>query len=165
MPSEKLAIVVSETYPEITSKMLEAAQAHAKSLGAVIVEVIKVPGCFDMPLAVKKLLQRNCGNRTADGDGTAGGNITSDGVRSDQAAVNGVVTLGAIIQGETDHDALIAYTVAAKISELSLQFNKPVTLGISGPKMTRQQAIERIDFFGKNSVDACVKMVQRIKYN
>ncbi len=137
MPNEKLAIVVSDTYPEITGKMLEAAQVHAKFLGAEIVKVIHVPGCFDMPLAVKRLLQKN--------------------------NVDGVVTLGAIIEGDTDHDALIAYTVAAKISELSLEFNKPVTLGISGPKMTMQQAIDRIEFFGKNSVDACVKMIQRLR--
>ena len=141
MTNSKLAIVVSETYQEITGKMLEVAQAHAKFLGAEIVAVIPVPGCFDMPLAIKKLLQRN------DGEGR----------------VDGVVTLGAIIEGDTDHDSLIAYTVAGKIAELSLEFNKPVTLGISGPKMTRQQAIERIEFFGKNSVEACVKMIQRLR--
>lgn len=141
MTNSKLAIVVSETYPEITGKMLEVAQTHAKFLGAEIVAVIPVPGCFDMPLAIKKLLQRN------DGEGR----------------VDGVVTLGAIIEGDTDHDSLIAYTVAGKIAELSLEFNKPVTLGISGPKMTRMQAIDRIDFFGKNSVEACVKMLQKLK--
>ena len=145
MISEKLGIVVSETYPEITSKMLEAAQAHAKFLGAEIVGVIKVPGCFDMPLAIKKLLQR----------GGAKGSV--------DCGVDGVVTLGAIIQGDTDHDALIAYTVAEKIAELSLEFNKPVTLGISGPQMTMQQAIDRIEFFGKNSVEACVKLIQRLR--
>ncbi|MBS3158298.1 6,7-dimethyl-8-ribityllumazine synthase, partial [Candidatus Woesearchaeota archaeon] len=78
-------------------------------------------------------------------------------------SVDGVVTLGAIIQGDTDHDALIAYTVAEKITGLSMQFSKPVTLGISGPKMTLQQAIERIEFFGKNSVEACVKLIQRLR--
>ena len=145
MPTTKLAIVVSETYPDITSKMLEAAQSHAKLLGAEIVDVIKVPGCFDMPLAIKKLLQRNGADGSAD------------------CSVDGVVTLGAIIQGDTDHDALIAYTVAEKIAELSLEFNKPVTLGISGPQMTMQRAIDRIEFFGKNSVEACVKLIQRLR--
>ena len=152
LANEKLAIVVSETYPEITGKMLETAKAHAALLGAEIVKVIHVPGCFDMPLAVKKLLQKNSDKKTED-----------IGEVNCKCAVDGVVTLGAIIQGDTDHDALIAYTVAAKISELSLAFNKPVTLGISGPKMTEAQAVDRIDFFGKNAVEACVKLVQRLR--
>lgn len=156
----KIGIVISETYPEITGKMLEAAQAHAKSLGAEIVNIIHVPGCFDMPLAVKKLLQRNDDKKNDSNERVAG---ADESARNDRAArVDGVVTLGAIIQGDTDHDSLIAYTVANKIAELSLEFNKPVTLGISGPKMTMQQAVDRIEFFGKNAVEACVKLIQRL---
>ncbi|WP_456471778.1 6,7-dimethyl-8-ribityllumazine synthase, partial [Methanocaldococcus sp.] len=43
-----------------------------------------------------------------------------------------------------------------------LQYDKPVTLGISGPGMTRLQAEERIDY-GKRAVEAAVKMVKRLK--
>ena len=70
-----------------------------------------------------------------------------------------MVTLGAIVQGETQHDQIIAQQVAAKITDLSLQYEKPVTLGISGPGMTLNQGLARADEFSRRSVEAAIKMV------
>ncbi len=128
----KLGIVVTEWYwDEITSKMLEHAKNAAKEHNAEL-KVIKVPGSFEIPFTTKKLLEQD---------------------------VDGVVTLGAVIQGETDHDGVIAYTVAKSITELSLQFNKPVVLGVNGPKITKQQAIARIGR-ARDVTKACIEMIQ-----
>ena len=53
-----IGIVVSEFNYDITMMMLERAKAHAEFLGANITDVVKVPGVFDMPLAVKRLAKR-----------------------------------------------------------------------------------------------------------
>ena len=45
---------------------------------------------------------------------------------------------------------------------LSLEYNKPVALGISGPGMTRLDAHKRIDY-GKRAVEAAVKMCMRLE--
>ncbi|MBI4052708.1 MAG: 6,7-dimethyl-8-ribityllumazine synthase [Candidatus Diapherotrites archaeon] len=130
---KKIGIVVSEFNSAITSKMLGTAQAYAQKLGLKAERVISVPGAFDMPLAIKALLER------------------SD--------IEGVATLGAIITGETSHDEIIAAALAKTIHDLQLEFNKPVSLGVSGPGMTEKQAKERAEEYAKRSVDALAKMI------
>ena len=49
-----------------------------------------------------------------------------------------------------------------QIIDLSLEFGKPVTLGISGPGMTRLEANERIDY-AKRAVESAIKLVQRLR--
>ncbi len=131
-----IGIVVSEFNFDITSMMLERAKAHAEFLDVNIARVIHVPGVYDMPLAIKKL----CEDKTIDG----------------------VVTLGAVIEGETDHDQVVMQHAARKIIDLSLQYNKPVTLGINGPGMTRLQAEERIEK-GRDAMEACIKLLKNLE--
>lgn len=127
----RIGIVVSEFNFDIGQMMLEQARTHARFLGVEIVKEILVPGAFDMPLAIKELLKRK--------------------------DVDGVVTLGAVIEGETGHDQIVIQHASRKIADLALEFEKPVALGISGPGMTRLQAQDRIDR-AKAAVEAVVKM-------
>lgn len=138
MVEKKLRIgaVVAEFNYDITMMMLERAREHAQFLGADITQIVKVPGVFDMGLAVKKLLERK--------------------------DVDGVVTLGAVIEGETEHDDVVISHATRKIADLTIDYNKPVGLGISGPGMTRLQAQERIDR-AKSAIEAVVKMHRRLK--
>jgi 6,7-dimethyl-8-ribityllumazine synthase len=76
--------------------------------------------------------------------------------------IDAVVTIGAVIEGATAHDEIVIQHASRKITDLSLDYNKPVTLGISGPKMTRLEAHQRIDF-GKKAVEAAVKMFERLE--
>jgi 6,7-dimethyl-8-ribityllumazine synthase len=131
-----LGIVVSEFNFDITMMMLEQAKIHAKFLGANVTKIVTVPGVYDIPLAVKEVLKRK--------------------------DIDGVVTLGAVIEGSTDHDQIVMQHASRKITDLALEFNKPVALGISGPGMTRLQAQDRIDK-AKNAVEACVKMFAKLK--
>jgi 6,7-dimethyl-8-ribityllumazine synthase len=109
---------------------------HATFLGAQVTECIYVPGAYDMPLAIKKMLQAG--------------------------KVDAVVTIGCVIEGATQHDEIVLQHAARKIIDLSLEFGKPVTLGISGPGMTRIEANERIDY-AKRAVESAIKLVQRLK--
>jgi 6,7-dimethyl-8-ribityllumazine synthase len=129
----KLGIVAAEFNYEITYAMVELAKEHAKFLGVDVEEVVKVPGVFDMPLAVKMLLER--------------------------CDIDCVVTLGAVIEGQTEHDELVAGHATRKIADLALEYNKPVGLGISGPGMSRLDAHKRIDY-AKKAVEAAVKMCE-----
>jgi 6,7-dimethyl-8-ribityllumazine synthase len=75
--------------------------------------------------------------------------------------VDAVITVGAVIKGETGHDEVIMGQASRKIMDLSLEYNKPVALGITGPDMTELQAVDRIEK-GRDAVDAVVKMLQRL---
>jgi 6,7-dimethyl-8-ribityllumazine synthase len=78
-------------------------------------------------------------------------------------AVDAVITLGAVIKGDTNHDIIIAENTARLISDLSLQYKKPIALGISGPNMTIEQAWERAKIIPIRAVNSAVNMVTRIK--
>jgi 6,7-dimethyl-8-ribityllumazine synthase len=132
-----LAIVVSEFNNEITFNMLEGARDHAATLSAKINYIMYVPGTFDMPLAVEGLLKKK--------------------------NVDAVVTLGAVIKGDTRHDDIVAENAARLIADLSLKYGKPVTLGVAGPGMTIEQARARAKLVPARAVAAAVSMVLRLK--
>ena len=131
---EKIAIVVSQFNHEITSNMEKKALQYAKKLGIEVVKIVKVPGAFEIPLAVSKVI--------------ADKNIA------------GIVTLGAVIKGETDHDVIITRSVAKKLLDLSVKFKKPVSLGILGPNITWQVADRKKEEYAVRAVDAVVRMLR-----
>ncbi|HEU17587.1 MAG TPA: 6,7-dimethyl-8-ribityllumazine synthase [Methanolinea sp.] len=134
--SIKLGFVVSEFNRDITYMMEVEGREHASFLGAEVTDCIYVPGAYDMPLAIKKILS--------------------------EGQVDAVVTIGCVIEGSTQHDEIVVQHAARKIIDLSLEYGIPVTLGISGPGMTRLEANERIDY-AKRAVESAIKMVQRLK--
>ncbi len=132
----RVGIVASEFNFDVTLLMLERAKEEVAFLGATLGPVVKTPGVFDLPLAAKVLLAR--------GD------------------VDGVVALGAVIEGETRHDEVVMNQAARKLTDLAVDYGKPVGLGVSGPGETRLQAQDRIENAG-NAVRAVVKMVRRLR--
>ena len=132
-----IAIVVAEFNEKVTSRMYEVAIEHAKILKLDIKYTSKVPGIFDMPLVIDKLLEKK--------------------------DVDGVVTLGAVIKGQTKHDEVIANSTARNIARLSLKHQKPVSLGISGPGMSERQAYARIRVVAENAVNAVQKVNTELK--
>lgn len=116
--------------------MLERAREHADRIGAKLSYVVRVPGAFDMPLAVDRLLRKQ--------------------------NVDAVVTLGAVIKGDTRHDDIVAENAARLIADLSLKYGKPVALGVTGPGMTLAQAKERAELVPRRAVFAAVNMVLRL---
>jgi 6,7-dimethyl-8-ribityllumazine synthase len=74
-----------------------------------------------------------------------------------------VVTLGAVIKGDTRHDDIVAENAARLIADLSLEHGKPVALGITGPGMTLDQARERAELVPVRCVNAAVNMVTRLR--
>jgi len=117
--------------------MLDAAKYHAKSLNIHVIKICYVPGTFDMPLIVEKLLKNE--------------------------QIDAIVTIGAVIKGDTGHDLIIANTTARLLADLSLKYQKPVTLGITGPDMTANQARRRIVTVPKRAIEAANKMVTRLR--
>ena len=132
----KIAFVVSEFNSEVTAPMEQRARSHAESLGVEVARVVRVPGVYDMAPVVKALLQRK--------------------------EIEGVVMIGAVIKGETMHDELIAHAIAGAAVQLSIEFDKPVGLAITGPGMTDEQAVARIDNAGRG-VEAVVRVARALK--
>ena len=136
MEKIRLGFVVSEFNRDITHQMELLGREHAEFLGASVEDTIYVPGVYDMPLAVKKLAKKD--------------------------SIEAIITLGSVIEGATEHDEIIMQHAVRKILDMSLDFDKPVALGISGLGMTRLEAHERVDY-AKRAVESAVKMVKRMR--
>ena len=114
----RFAIVSSRVNSFVTNPMTEGAIDTLVRHGASqrSIDVIKVPGSFEVPLAVKK------------------------------AALSGkydaVVAIGAIIRGQTSHFDFLASQVTKDLSAVALETGVPVCSGIITTETT-EQAIER----------------------
>jgi len=117
--------------------MHKVALEKAKELKLNVKYECNVPGVFDMPLVIDTLLQKK--------------------------DVDAIVTLGAIIKGQTKHDEVIADVVTARISKLSIKYQKPISLGISGPGMSERQAFGRIRPVSERAVEAILKVTEELK--
>lgn len=136
MKSYKIGMVAAEFNYDVTMLMMERAKAEAEFLGVEITKVVMVPGVFEMPLAIKNLLEKE--------------------------DIDAVITIGAVIKGETKHDEVIVAQASRKIMDLGLEYGKPVGFGVTGPDMTQLQAVDRIEK-GRDVVDAVVKMLKRLE--
>lgn len=137
MGTIRVAIVVSEFNKDITLQMLDTAINQAQKVNVELRYICYVPGSFDMPLMIEELLKRK--------------------------DIDAAITIGAIIRGETRHDNIVAENAARLIADLSLKYGKPVSLGISGPNMTIEQARDRIETVPTRAVNAAVSMTNRIR--
>ena len=134
---KSIAIVVADFNDEITGRMLAQALEEAKKEGANVVKVVHAPGAFDIPLVAAELLGR--------GD------------------VQAVVTLGAVIKGDTQHDDAVVQACTQALVRLSLHYKKPVSLGIIGPGATHAQASARSDEYARRAVRAALRLIDAAK--
>ena len=129
--------MVSEFNDKVTSRMLSVAKEKASLLNLKITHICHVPGAYDMPLVVDNLLNKK--------------------------NVDAVITLGAIIKGQTKHDEVISHSVTQSLTDLSIKYQKPVSLGISGPGMQERHAYARIRPVAERAVEAVVTVSQELK--
>lgn len=128
-----IGMVVAEFNRPITERMEEEARSAAARVDAVIVETIRVPGSYDTPLAADRLARR--------------------------ADVEAVAVIGAIISGDTDHEYMIGTAAASGLTRVSIARDTPVALGITGPGMSSEQAMDRVEYGGQ-AVESAVAMAR-----
>jgi 6,7-dimethyl-8-ribityllumazine synthase len=138
----KFGIVVSRFNEFITSKLLDGAVDALLRHGAKEedIDVVRVPGSFEIPLIAKKLALKG--------------------------TYNAIICLGAIIRGSTPHFEYIAAEVSKGIATTSMETGVPVAFGIITSD-TIEQAIERSGTkSGNKGWDAAmtaIEMAQLIK--
>ena len=101
----RIGIVVSSFNEDITNGMLAGAQEVLREAGVQEIEVIRVPGSFELPYGCQKLLQR---------------------LRKPHA----IIALGCVIKGETDHDQYVARAATDGILALSLRYRTTISFGV-----------------------------------
>ncbi len=114
--SDGYAIVVARFYGELAERLLAGARAAFAEQGVERLEVLDVPGAYELPIAA------------------------SYAARSGRFA--GVACLGAVIRGETDHYDFVCAEAARGIMDVSLQTGVPCGFGVL-TCATMEQALAR----------------------
>ncbi|MEK7122545.1 MAG: 6,7-dimethyl-8-ribityllumazine synthase [Patescibacteria group bacterium] len=126
MKTKNIGIIAAQFHKEISETMLRKAEGEVKSNKGNVGDVIRVPGCFEIPLAAKRLLSKK--------------------------SIDAVVVLGYIEKGETLHGEVMGHVVYRTLMQLQLEFMKPIGYGIIGPGATEAQARKRMKSAARNAV-------------
>ena len=115
---KKFALVVSRFNDFITDKLLSGALDALIRSGASDedIEVVKVPGAFEIPLLAQKMARTN--------------------------RFDAVICLGAVIRGSTPHFDYVSAEVSKGVAAVSMESQIPVIFGVITVD-TIEQAIER----------------------
>ncbi|ACD66896.1 MAG TPA: 6,7-dimethyl-8-ribityllumazine synthase [Sulfurihydrogenibium sp.] len=132
----KFGIVVGRFNSFITERLLEGAidciLRHGGSKENI--EIVKVPGSFEIPLTAKKLAK--------------------------SGKYDAVICLGAVIRGSTPHFDYVANEVTKGIAQVSLETEVPIGYGILTTD-TIEQAVERAGTkMGNKGFDAAMVAIE-----
>ena len=114
----RIAIVAARFNDFVVERLVQGALDALLRHGAVEknLELVRVPGCFDMPLAVRRLAQSR--------------------------RYDAIVALGAVVKGETAHFDYVAGECAAGLARAAADTGVPVGFGVL-TCATMEQAIDR----------------------
>ena len=140
-PDGRVALVVSETNRLITQRLLDGAleELSAHGVADAQVDVIWVPGSFELPAAVAAALETG--------------------------RYGAIVALGCLIRGETDHYFMVSMRAAGGLAELARSHRVGFGFGLLGCD-TIEQALRRSGTehnLGRDAARAALVMAQVIR--
>ena len=108
----RFAIVASQYNARYVDAMLRAARAALKQAGANEVQVVRVPGAYEIPVVVARLARTGSPRAT----------------RNPQPAarLSAIICLGVILRGQTVHAAHIGEAVSRALMEIQVQSEVPI---------------------------------------
>ena len=109
---KKVLIIQANYYTDISSALLKSAKNELKNFAKI--NVISVPGVFEIPVVISKNLKK----------------------------YDGFVALGCVIKGQTPHFDFISKSTTDAIMNISVESKKPVGNGII-TCLNKNQAIAR----------------------
>jgi 6,7-dimethyl-8-ribityllumazine synthase len=113
----RFAIVASKYNARYVDTMLAAARAELKRAGVKELQIVRVPGAFEIPVVAARLAH------SAFHASPVLRTSTAEGGRS---TLHGIICLGVILRGETVHAAHIGEAVSAALMEIQLRYGVPV---------------------------------------
>jgi 6,7-dimethyl-8-ribityllumazine synthase len=133
----RIALCIARFYSELADKLEAGARAALSDAGVLAIEVFEVPGAFELPLAAKYA------------------------ARSGRFA--GVICLGAVIRGETDHYDYVCSETARGVMDVGLQTGVPCAFGVL-TCATMEQALARAGGDkrdqGRHAAEAVMRMAE-----
>ncbi len=94
----KICIVISTYNEDITNAMCNIAKKELRNSGIKKIDIVKVPGAFEIPVTISKLIKK----------------------------YDAFVAIGCVIKGETANFDLISRAITDGIMQLSISHKKPI---------------------------------------
>jgi len=138
LPNARVAIISSSWHLDICKDLIAGAQRALKAASISDVEVIYVPGSFEIPLASQIAFEKG---------------------------FDSVVAVGLVLQGETPHFDYVCQGVTQGVIDVSLKFSAPIGFGVLMCN-TLDQAIARsgrpgsVEDKGYDSAVAAIRLMQ-----
>lgn len=132
---KKYAVVVARFNHFITDRLVEGCLDTLKrhDVKEEEIEIIRVPGAFEIPLAAQKASEKD---------------------------YDAIITLGAVIRGDTPHFDYVCAEVSKGVANVSLNTEKPVIFGVITTD-TIDQAIQRAGVkSGNKGADAALSAIE-----
>ncbi len=129
---KRFALIVADFYADLAVWLEDGARRGLIDCGVDpdTIETFRVPGCFELPLAARRLIATG--------------------------KLDGIVALGVVIRGETPHFDFVAGECARGIMDVQLASGIPIGFGVLTTN-NREQAEERADpARGDKGYDAAV---------
>lgn len=130
----KFAVVCARFNNVITDRLLAGALDALKSSGASDIEIVKVPGSWELPIAAKTI--------------------------AESKKPDAIIALGAVIRGDTPHFDFVAGQAASGLAAVQLETGIPVAFGVLTTN-TIEQATDRAGGKGGNKgYDAAITAIE-----
>ena len=126
----KLLIVASDYYKEITQNLIKGCLSKIKSKNKNVV-VMKIPGTFEIPVVISKNLKK----------------------------FDGFIALGCVIKGETPHFDFLCNSTFSSLLNLSTESKKPIGNGII-TALNMSQAKKRSLINGEEAANAVIEIIK-----
>ena len=129
---KKICIVVSSYNSEITDQLCNTTKDELKNSGVKKFDIVKVPGAFEIPVTISRLLKK----------------------------YDGFIAIACIVKGETANFDLISKSITDGIMFLSTTEKKPIGNAIL-TCYNKQQAFVRFDR-GKEAAKAVISVLKNV---
>jgi 6,7-dimethyl-8-ribityllumazine synthase len=136
----RFAVICAQFNSSITDVLLAGALDALKRAGAVDIEVVKVPGSWELPLAAKTIAEHQ--------------------------KPDAIIALGAVIRGDTPHFDYVAGQTASGLMAVQLESGIPVAFGVLTTNTIEQAADRAGGKDGNKGYDAAItaiEMAERIR--
>ena len=127
---KKICIIESKYNEDITKQISSIAYNELKKSGINKIDIVKVPGAFEIPVTISRLIKK----------------------------YDGFIAVGCIIKGETANFDLICQAITNGIMQLSINEKKTIGNAIL-TCCNKDQAFERLDK-GKEAARAVLEVIK-----
>ncbi len=134
-----VGIAVASWNQSITDRLLEGALGRLDALGVDDVTVLRVPGALELPVAAKALIA---------------------------SGANGVIAIGTVVRGDTDHYDIVVRESAAGIAQVAVETGVPVAnaiLAVHDPGHALERAGRNDSNKGAEAAEAAVRTATALR--